>query len=163
MTAHSNKVIAGIDPGKTGAMVILYPDNSGLVFHVPVQKIGGKEKPAWQEWARVWGGALDLNPPDMVVIENVAARPGQGVTSMFSFGRTLGFVEGIVATSTAAPLHQPTPSQWKGKMGLLKADKNASREMVRRLLPKLAHVVTRVKDDGIAEAALLALYGRQYL
>jgi|SRR4051812_40022380 crossover junction endodeoxyribonuclease RuvC len=156
-------IVAGIDPGKTGAMVILYPDGAGLVFPVPVQKVGGKEKPAWQEWARSWSAALDFSRPDMVVIENVAARPGQGVTSMFSFGRTLGFVEGIVATAAPVPLYQPTPTQWKGKMGLLKADKSASREMVRRILPRLSHAVARVKDDGVAEAALLALYGRTHL
>lgn len=156
-------IIAGLDPGKTGALVILYPDDSGEVFRVPLQKINGKEKPAYQEWARLWCMGLNLAMPDMIVTELVGAMPNQGVTSMFSFGRTLGFAEGIVMSTTSAPQHYPTPNQWKGKMGLLKADKNASREMVRRLLPKLAGQVARVKDDGVAEAALLALYGRKFL
>lgn len=156
-------IVAGIDPGKTGALAILYPDDTAEVFRVPVQKISGKERPAWSLWARSWAMALDLATPDMVVIEHVAARPGQGVTSMFNFGRTLGFVEGLVAATTSAALYQPTPTAWKGKMGLLKADKNASREMVRRILPGLTPEVARVKDDGVAEALLLALYGRRYL
>lgn len=156
-------IVAGIDPGKTGALVVLHPDNSGLVYSVPLMS-KGKSEPAWSEWSTTWREALGskFEPVDMIVIENVHARPGQGVTSMFNFGKSLGFVHAL-ATTAGVPVHWVTPSVWKGKMGLLKADKSASREEVRRLLPKLSHTVTRVKDDGVAEAALLALYGRKFL
>lgn len=156
-------IVAGIDPGKTGAIAIVYPDGCGSVHRVPLMKQGGKEQPAWHQWAREWCMALDLATPDMVVMEQVGARPGQGVTSMFNFGRTLGFVQGLVAATTSVPLHHVTPTAWKSKLGLLKADKSASREMVRRLLPSFADQVLRVKDDGAAEAILLAYYGRRYL
>lgn len=154
-------IVAGIDPGKTGAMTILYPDNSGTVFRVPLMK-KGKTEPAWFEWWGQWRPYLSHEHPDMVVIEQVGARPTQGVTSMFSFGRSLGFVHAI-AVSADCPVYWVTPAVWKGKLGLLKADKNASREEVRRLMPRLAHEVARVKDDGVAESALLAYYGRKYL
>ena len=155
-------IIAGLDPGKTGAMVMLYPDNSTTVLRVPLQKLRGKEKPAWADWANLWGATWDFACPDMFVIEDVAARPNQGVVSMFNFGLCYGFARGLIATQSK-PMHFVTPSVWKGKMGLLNSDKNASREKARMLLPSLGGDLTRVKDDGVAEAALLALYGRKYL
>lgn len=151
-------IITGIDPGKTGAMVTLFPDDSVIVNRVPLMKMKGKETPAWSEWWRQWSGV----EPEKIVIEQIGARPTQGVTSMFNFGVSYGFVQAI-ATSTGAPIHFVTPSVWKGKLGLLNSDKNASREMARRLMPKIGPEVTRVKDDGVAEAALLAWYGRQFL
>jgi crossover junction endodeoxyribonuclease RuvC len=81
---------------------------------------------------------------------------------MFSFGRSLGFVHAI-ATRAQAPLHFIAPSVWKGKLGLLNSDKSASREKARTLFPAGAHHFARVKDDGRAEATLLAYYGRKYL
>lgn len=153
-------IVAGIDPGKTGAMVILFPDNSVIVCRVPLMKLRGKEVPAWSDWWAQWGTAgVDV---DKTIIEHVAARPTQGVTSMFNFGVAYGFAQ-CIAVSFGAPIHYTTPSVWKGKLRLLNSDKNASREMARRLMPKISKDVERVKDDGVAEAALLAYYGRQYL
>lgn len=165
MTAHSNSglVIAGIDPGKTGALAILYPGGSAEFFDVPRVKLKGKDKPAWTDWALQWRVALDLAAPDMVVVEDVAARPGQGVTSMFTFGRALGYAHGLVAAVTSCPVHFVTPSVWKAKLGLLNSGKGASRERCRTLYPATAGDLARVKDDGRAEAALIAHYGRKYL
>jgi crossover junction endodeoxyribonuclease RuvC len=155
-------IVAGIDPGKTGAMVILFPDNAGLVFTVPLMK-KPKEVPAWSEWAQTWGNALAFTPPDLIVIELVSARPGQGVTSMFTFGKSYGFAHALAA-AVGCRIEFVTPAVWKPKVGIARgADKNSSRERVRNVLPRLSHAVTRAKDDGIAEAALLALYGRMHL
>ena len=156
-------IIAGIDPGKTGALAILHPDGSVEFFDVPRIKLKGKDKPAWSLWAREWCMALDLALPEMIVIEDIAARPGQGVTSMFTFGRTLGFVHGLVTATTSCPVHFVTPSVWKAKLGLLNSDKGASREKCSTLYPSTAARLGRVKDDGRAEAALLAHYGRKFL
>lgn len=155
-------IIAGIDPGKGGALAILYPDNVVHFFDVPRIKLRGKDVPAWSAWDREWRGALDFAGPDLIVIEGVAARPGQGVSSMFSFGRTLGFAHAIAVASGAA-VEQVPPQTWKKKLGLLNSSKDASREKVRSILPAATDHVTRVKDDGRAEAALLAYYGRRYL
>lgn len=155
-------IIAGIDPGKSGALAISYPDGAVLLFDVPTIKLKGKDKPAWSEWAKTWSAALEFSPPDMIVIEDVSARPGQGVTSMFTFGRALGFAHALAAAADA-PIYFVTPSVWKGKLGLLNSDKGASREKARTFYPRAAHAFTRVKDDGRAEATLLAHYGRKYL
>jgi len=156
-------IIAGIDPGKTGALAITYPEGSVLLYDVPRIVLKGKDKPAWSDWSRQWCMALDLAVPDMVVIEDIAARPGQGVTSMFTFGRTLGFAHGLVAATTSCPVHFVTPSVWKGRLGLLNSSKSASREKARTFYPKVSVHLDRVKDDGRAEAILLAHYGRQFL
>lgn len=155
-------IVAGIDPGKGGALVILFADGSTSVHRVPLMKLRGKERPAWTEWEAHWRAALDFAGPDLIVIEEVGARPGQGVTSMFTFGRALGFGHAIAA-ATRCRVEHVTPAVWKGKLGLLKSDKNASREIARRLLPALTPEIARVKDDGVAEAALLACYGRDHL
>lgn len=153
-------IVAGIDPGKTGALVVLTSDAAGYALRVPTVKLP-KDTPAWADWQRSWSAALAFGI-DMIVIEQVGARPTQGVTSMFNFGQTLGFAKAL-AYAADAPVHFVTPAVWKGKFGLLKADKSASREKARGWLPQLEHEFRRVKDDGVAEAALLALYGRKYL
>jgi len=155
-------IIAGIDPGKSGALAITYPDGSVQAFDVPRVKLKGKDVPAWQEWQRAWSGAFDFAGVDLVVIEDVSARPGQGVTSMFTFGRTLGFVHALAVASGAA-VQTVTPTVWKGKLGLLNSSKGASREKATALYPKSVGLLGRVKDDGRAEAILLAHYGRKYL
>jgi crossover junction endodeoxyribonuclease RuvC len=132
-TAHSS--IAGIDPGKTGALAILHGDNSVEFYDVPRVILKGKDV-AYAEWSTNWGMALALAGVEKVVIEDVAARPGQGVSSMFKFGRTLGFAHAIVLGIRPRPAVQfTTPSQWKGKLGLLNSSKGASREKALGLCP----------------------------
>lgn len=155
MTVHSS--VAGIDPGKTGALVILHPDDTCEVFRVP---LAGKE-PLWGEWALTWRIGLDLARPRLVVIENVGSMPKQGVSSTFKFGESLGFVHAL-AQAHMPRIEWPTPATWKRKLGL-STDKNASREEARRLMPSLTPEIARVKDDGVAEAALLAWFGRKHL
>lgn len=156
-------IIAGIDPGKTGALSITYADDlRASIFDVPMVEVKGKPKPAWSNWRQSWFDALDLHAPDLIVIEDISARPGQGVTSMFTFGRTLGFAHAIAA-GCGARIEFVTPSVWKGKLGLLNSSKGASREKASVLFPRAAHQFKRVKDDGRAEATLLAHYGRRFL
>jgi crossover junction endodeoxyribonuclease RuvC len=155
-------IIAGIDPGKSGALAITYPDGAVQVWDVPTIKLRGKEVPAWQEWQRSWASALDFAGIDLVVIEDVSARPGQGVTSMFTFGRTLGFVHAL-AVASGASVQTVTPAVWKGKLGLLNSSKGASREKAVSIYPRSVGLLGRVKDDGRAEAILLAHYGRKFL
>lgn len=155
--------IAGIDPGKSGALALLHADGSAQFFDVPTVKLRGKDRPAWTEWANDWAAALKWAMPDKVVIEDVSARPGQGVTSMFTFGRSLGFAHGLVTSVCDCPVYFVTPSVWKAKLGLLNSGKGASREICRTLYPSTTASVARVKDDGRAEACLLAHYGRKFL
>ena len=152
-------IVAGIDPGKGGALAVLDTAGDGLVRRVPLVKLP-KPTPAYSEWQSSWSAALAW--VDLIVLEQVGARPTQGTVSMFNFGRVLGFAH-CVAVASGARIEWVTPATWKGKLGLLKADKNASREKARQLYPKLAGEFARVKDDGAAEAALLAFYGHRYL
>ena len=155
-------IIAGIDPGKTGALAITYPDGAVQVWDVPRVKLKGKDVPAWHDWQGSWSAAFDFAGVDLVVIEDVSARPGQGVTSMFTFGRSLGFAHALVVASGAA-VQFVTPAVWKGKLGLLNSSKGASREKATALYPRSAGLLGRVKDDGRAEAILIAHYGRKFL
>ena len=154
--------VAGIDPGKDGALAIVHGDKSVEFFDVPKIKLRGKERPEWGTWWRSWTSALSFAMPDLIVIEDVAARPGQGVTSMFNFGRTLGFAHAI-ATFNGCTVQWVTPSVWKGKLGLLNSGKGASRAICGNLYPATVPQLKRAMDDGRAEAALLAHYGRKYL
>lgn len=155
-------IVAAIDPGKSGALAILYPDDFVEVFDVPM----AGNKPAWTEWGQTWGNAIGLAAPDLFLIEDVHSMPKQGVTSSFTFGETLGFVHGVALRSApAARFEWPSPSLWMRKMGMPRAGDNgsASREEARRLMPALIPSLVRVKDHGRAEAALIAYYGRKYL
>ena len=168
MTAPSEAVVAGIDPGKTGALAIVFPDGSVQCLDVPRIKLKGKDKPAWSQWEQEWGDTLGLVGVDMVVIEDVSGGNQQGrqtgVTSAFNFGGTLRFAHALALSARPRPaVHFVTPSVWKGKLGLLNSDKGASREKCRNLYPRAVPLLTRVKDDGRAEAVLLAHYGRKYL
>lgn len=158
-----NKIVAGIDPGKTGALSIIFPDGDVHAHPVPLIKQRGKTVPAWHRWETEWSAALEFAGVDLIVIELVAARPGQGVSSMFTFGRSMGFAHAI-ASATNVRVEFVTPSVWKGKLGLLNADKNASRELFRRLFPGSVHLAESVgKGTAYAEAALIAEFGRRHL
>jgi len=160
-------IIAGLDPGKTGAMVTLFEDGSTLVDRVPIEKRKGKkDRPDYPAWSRAWCGSLAFNCPDVVVIEQVEARPGQGVTSMFSFGKSMGFAMGTVLSS-GCPVQYAYPAVWKAKLGLAGFDKSASVTLAVQLVPSILQELERkLKGNtadvrhGIAEAALLAYYGR---
>lgn len=157
-------IFAGIDPGKTGALAILLPDDSVEFLDVPRIKVRGKDVPAWSTWQDTWAYIMEAPGVTHVIIEDVASRPGQGVSSMFKFGRTLGFAHAIALSIKPTPsIEFVTPSVWKGKLGLLNSSKGASREKAVSLFPGVANRLSRVKDDGRAEALLLAHYGRRFL
>jgi crossover junction endodeoxyribonuclease RuvC len=102
---------------------------------------------------------LRLYEPDCAWIERVHALPKQGVTSSFSFGLSYGLVRGVLA-ALSVPVSLVTPQEWK-KSFRLGASKNEARVIAARLFPANSGSFTRAKDDGRAEAALLALFGAQ--
>ena len=148
-------LVLAFDPGQTGGYAIVGPAD----FH------GGGRMPVVTRSKRKivdcskLDEALSGVPFDRIVIEQVSAMPRQGVTSSFNFGRHTGSIEGW-ALSQNVPVHWVTPSVWKGRMGLT-SDKQASMDMAR--LEFGPYPVWSVKaNDGIAEAALLALYWQRY-
>jgi hypothetical protein len=104
-------------------------------------------------------------PPRLAVVEAVGARPGQGVVSMFGFGRTLGAIEGVLA-AMSIPVERPTPQRWKKAiLDGTKKDKTAAIAYVRRRFPgaELVPKGKRTPHDGMAESLCLAEYGRRLL
>ena len=93
-----------------------------------------------------------------VIVEKVHSMPGQGVVSMFGFGRSLGVIEGVVA-GLGWPLVWVTPQAWKKHHGLLRQDKDAARMLALETWPQHAATFRRKKDIGRADAALIGAYG----
>ena len=92
---------------------------------------------------------LDVNKT-IVVVEQVNAMPGQGVTSMFNFGQTFGAIKGISA-ALKLPIFFVRPSKWKKHFELLKASKDASRTKVIEMYPKLSNQLSKKKDVNKAD------------
>jgi crossover junction endodeoxyribonuclease RuvC len=147
-------MIVGCDPGKSGALARL--DHAGRLVDVADMPVVGTIISAHllDEIVHNWIDPLADAPYGTAVIEDVHARPGQGVSSMFSFGRSLGVAEGVLA-GNGLSLRYVSPAKWKKALGL-SSDKGASRRRAIELWPEHAKAFARVKDDGRAEAALIA-------
>lgn len=143
-------VFVGIDPGKSGALAILYDD-------------GQVETHAFD--AGVYTHTLKaVRGCDSIVccVEKVGAMPGQGVVSMFNFGHNLGFIEGLLR-AYGIPYQLVPPQTWKKEFSL-SSEKTKSIEVCQKLFPNanlLATARSRKPSDGIAEALLMAEYARR--
>jgi len=144
----------GLDPGLSGAYALI-DDHDILAEPFP---LAGKQldlAELYREWR-----TLD---PEIAIIESVHAMPGQGVTSMFSFGRGLGQIEGVLA-ALEIRLEYVTPQAWKKLVlaGTAK-DKTAAVEYATRAFPavRLVRPGCRKPHDGCADALCLAEYGRR--
>lgn len=153
------KYFLGIDPGLSGALALYDPLTDELIIKdMPTftKKVGGKQKRILD----LYGLANIIDPyvPHIkkAIVEQVGAAPGQGVTSMFSFGFSAGCAQMVVAANFI-PMTTELPQIWKKAMRLGKG-KDAARQEASRLLPRHSEKWARVKDDGRAEAALLAVY-----
>lgn len=147
--------IIGVDPGVNGAIALLDTDDWTLHVADMPQEAGVKNRKAVSPI-----GVADLfmeAAPDHVFVEHVHSSPQMGVASAFSFGRSYGIVLGA-AQRFGATLTEIKPAEWKRKTHTPK-DKNAARKRAQQLFPAGAKLFGRVKDDGRAEAAILALYG----
>ncbi len=149
-------IVIGVDPGKSGALAVL--DGGVLVDAHDMPVVGPIISPVLlDEIAHNYVDPLAFGAcPGVAVIEDVHAMPKQGVSSVFSFGRSLGVVEGVLAGGGWA-IHYVSPARWKRQLGLT-ADKGVSRRRAIELWPARAELFKRVKDDGRAEAALIAYY-----
>jgi crossover junction endodeoxyribonuclease RuvC len=154
-------MIIGIDPGLSGAVARIDDDLDFLqVNDTPTMtvKSGPKLKRRYQVPAMV---ELLRGNVDFVMIENVHSMPGQGVASSFSFGYGLGLWIGIIA-GLEIPYEMVTPQRWKGvMMDGQGREKDAARYRAQQLFPSIALQFARKKDDGRAEAMLIAEYARR--
>ena len=153
--------VIGIDPGISGAIAIFEDGVLDCVVDMPTLKIAsGKTMKSHISaiglvqilgtWALVSDGQAHI------VIEKVGALPGNGSVSMFNFGRSAGIIEGVVA-AMQFPSTYVTPQQWTKAVGRA-AGKDASRMRAMELFPTRADLFKRAKDDGRADAALIAYW-----
>jgi crossover junction endodeoxyribonuclease RuvC len=171
------RVIGGCDPGAKGAICTYDLETGRLVMydmplaHVDVGR--GRNSRARNVTSAVKLGAIvrAMDPmPDVMWLEDVAARPGQGVSSMFTFGRAVGVVEGVMG-GLGIPVYHVAPRVWMrefrviGKSALHDGGAGRrpnSRYVAGAAFPEYAGMFQRVKDDGRADAALIALYGAKH-
>jgi len=152
--------ILGIDPGLSGG-IALYDGSTLEVIGIPTLKASGRGREVnWAELTRQFT-AYHLWGIDHAFIEQVGARPGQGVSSMFKFGYVAGGLRAMVAM-TDTPVTMVTPTKWKRTMGL-NASKDASLIRANELFPGHSEIFALKKNDGLAEAALIAKYGYDQL
>lgn len=151
-------IYIGIDPGKKGAYAII-DEHAAHVFPWDDIKFVNSMKIVTMLYE-------DGEPAKAVAaVEKVGAFSGQGVKSMFSFGRSLGFIEGVLS-GLGIPYQLIPPVTWKRSFSLIGKDKKASIETCQKLFPELNLMATeksRVPSDGMAESALLALYAKRNL
>lgn len=158
--------ILGIDPGAYGALVLLHDDDSLDVIDTPTIKVqvGAKLRSRIDCYALAQALALRKRPA-LAVIEALHSRPQQSAQSQFALGHAVGIVEMAIA-SLQTPTHFVLPQVWQKAMGVSSDPtgntKGSSRARAAALFPNQAHLFSRVKDDGRADAALMALYGREF-
>jgi crossover junction endodeoxyribonuclease RuvC len=152
--AHQKKpLILGIDPGFTGALAI-YDINSRVLVDL-ADTPSTVKKDCKSAKAKTIVDVADI----ALFISAWASQIRGCVVSMFNFGFVTGIVHGVVG-SFFIPIHKTKPFIWKPLMGLTK-DKDLSRKKAKELFPSRAADFNRVKDDGRAEAALLAKFGER--
>lgn len=151
-------IILGIDPGLSGALALHNTsDQTVEVFDMPVLELVRNGKKKGEVSAQALANLLAGRGIKAAFLERVNAMPGQGVTSVFSFGRSTGIVEGILAAYDI-PTTLVTPQAWQKAVGQ-RAGKDGSRERAMQLFPAQADLFQRKKDDGRSDAALIAYYG----
>lgn len=154
--------IIGIDPGMSGAIAVIDIRN-GLadVFDMPTVEIKINSAIKRRVAPEVIAAELrTFAPYATAFIEKVNAMPGQGVSSMFAFGEAYGLVRGVLA-GMSIPCTTVTPAVWTKAMRVA-AGKGGSRQRAMELWPDKASLFKRVKDDGRADAALIAQWGRVF-
>lgn len=149
----------GIDPGVSGAIAIFESDRLITVLDMPVVETQAGKKKKRRISPEMLVAELEQYVPFITkaYMENVHAMPGQGVSSMFTFGEASGLVRGVMA-GFKVPTQLVSPASWKRGLSLA-SGKDASRAMAAQLWPHAAGFFTRQRDDGRAEAALIAHWG----
>ena len=154
-------LIIGIDPGITGAICFFEDGELKDVIDMPTMASGNKNK-------KQINGSQIFNEISLriqnhkseninVVVEQVSAMPGQGVTSMFNFGQSFGILKGI-CTAMQLPMYFVRPAKWKKYFNLLNSEKDASRTRAIEIFPYFSSQLSRKKDSNKADAILIASF-----
>ena len=138
-------VYIGIDPGQSGSIAVVFPSGNATWI-----KLDSTDHDI-ADWLR----DIQVNHHGICCIERVSAMPKQGVSSTFKFGRSFGFLQGLLV-AFQIPFELVTPQKWQGFMGCRTGgDKNVSKVAAQRLHPSLK--ITHANADAL----LIAEYCRR--
>ena len=154
-------LIIGIDPGISGSICFLEDGIIKDVIEMPTMIEGKKNK-------KQVNGSQIFNEISLrikiyekknikVVVEQVSAMPGQGVTSMFNFGQSFGILKGI-CSAMQLPIYFVRPAKWKKYFNLINSEKDASRTRAIEIFPYFSSNLSKKKDSNKADAILIASY-----
>ena len=154
-------LIIGIDPGISGGICFFEDGQVKDIIDMPVMADGKKNKRKIngpQVYNEFLKRINKFQKKDIVVvIEQVSAMPGQGVTSMFNFGQSFGVLKGICSAMQLS-MFFVRPAKWKKYFGLIKTEKDASRTKVIEIFPYISSELSRKKDSNKADAVLIASF-----
>ena len=154
-------LIIGIDPGINGAICFFENGEVKDVIDMPTMQDGKKNKRQIngnQIFNEISSRINSLDTKDInVVVEQVSAMPGQGVTSMFNFGQSFGVIKGICAAMQLS-IFFVRPAKWKKYFELINTEKDASRKKAIEMFPKISSFLSKKKDTNKAEAILIASF-----
>jgi len=151
--------IIGIDPGLNGAIAVLEDNKVKEIFDVPVMPEGKKNKRQLNsaQLVKLLKDIISNDQEVTVIVENVSAMPGQGVTSMFNFGQTFGAIKGVCA-ALGLPIFFVRPAKWKKHFDLINSSKDASRTKAIEMYPTLSDQLSKKKDVNKSDAILIARF-----
>ena len=154
-------LIIGIDPGISGSICFFQDGKIVEVVEMPTMTEGKKNKKqvnGSQIFNEISEKIKKLDKKEIkVVIEQVSAMPGQGVTSMFNFGQSYGILKGI-CSSMQLPMYFVRPAKWKKYFNLINSEKDASRTRAIEVFPYFSGQLSRKKDSNKADAILIASF-----
>ena len=154
-------LIIGIDPGISGSICFFEDGRILEVVEMPTM-IEGKKNKRQVNGSQIYNEILKkINNTKKdnvrVVIEQVSAMPGQGVTSMFNFGQSFGILKGI-CSAMQLPIYFVRPAKWKKYFGLINSEKDASRTRAIEMFPYFSSQLSKKKDSNKADAILIASF-----
>ena len=154
-------LIISIDPGITGSICFFKNNKIIEVIEMPTMTEGKKNKKqvnGAQIFNEISNRISDIERENIrVVIEQVSAMPGQGVTSMFNFGQSFGILKGI-CSAMQLPMYFVRPAKWKKYFGLINSEKGASRTKAIEMFPYFSSNLSKKKDINKADAILIACF-----
>ena len=154
-------LIIGIDPGISGAICFFENGEVKDIFDMPTMADGKKNKKQIngpQFYNEISSRLKNYSKRDIfVVIEQVSAMPGQGVTSMFNFGQSFGVIKGICSAMQLST-YFIRPVKWKKYFGLIKSEKDASRTKAIEIFPYISSNLSKKKYANKADAILISSF-----
>ena len=154
-------LIIGIDPGISGSICFFENGKILEVVEMPTMTDGKKNK-RQVNGAQIYNEIVKrINKNEKqnvrVIIEQVSAMPGQGVTSMFNFGQSFGILKGI-CSAMQLPMYFVRPAKWKKYFSLINSEKDASRTRAIEMFPYFSSQLSKKKDSNKADAILIASF-----